>query len=260
MKLTVDTDNDTLTVIDEDGETTKQLFSPEGFRDLSDVWLKVGWNQKHLYTFTWMGRPIIQLPDDVMRMQEVIYRLKPDVIVECGVAHGGSLVLYASLCKAMGKGRVVGVDIEIRPHNRRAIEEHDLKPLITLIEGDSASPRVVDQVRSAIGPDDTVLIILDSDHSREHVLRELEAYHDLVTPGSYIVATDGIIRSVADAPRGDESWTHSNPSAAAVDFVEKHPEFEIVEPGRDFDESMILSDVTHWPQAWLKRRDPEAEP
>ena len=105
--------------------------------------MRVGWNQKYQYTFSWMGRPVIQLPEDMMRMQEVIYRLQPDLIVETGVAHGGSLIFYASLCKAIGKGRVVGIDIEIRPHNRMAIESHPLAGLITLIEGSSIAPEVV---------------------------------------------------------------------------------------------------------------------
>src|SRR3954468_7792383 len=136
MRLTIDTDAATLTV--EKGPEPAQtlpLYSTQAFELLSEQWLKVGWNEKYVYTFSWLGRPLIQLPEDVIRIQEVVYRVKPDVIIETGVAHGGSLVLYASLCKAMGRGRVVGVDIEIRPHNRKAIESHELSELITLVEG-----------------------------------------------------------------------------------------------------------------------------
>src|SRR5690349_8892278 len=124
MKLTLDTDAKTL-IVDEDGHsTTLDLYSKQAFEALSRQWVRVGWNQKYQYTFSWMGRPVIQLPEDMIRMQEAIHRLQPDVIIETGVAHGGSLVFYASLCKAMDKGRVVGIDIEIRAHNRTAIEAH----------------------------------------------------------------------------------------------------------------------------------------
>src|SRR5438105_2932621 len=138
MKLEIDTGSGTLTVV-EAGATPQNwpLYSKKAFELLSRLWLKVGWNEKYPYTFTWMGRPLIQLPEDVLRIQEVVYRIKPDWIIETGVAHGGSLILYASLCKAMGKGRVIGVDIEIRKHNRAAIEAHELSPYITLIEGNA---------------------------------------------------------------------------------------------------------------------------
>jgi len=201
-----------------------------------------------------MGRPIIQLPEDMIRTQEVIYRTKPDVIVEAGVAHGGSLIYYASLCKAMGAGRVVGVDIEIRPHNRRAIEAHELFPYITLIEGSSTDPVIVDEVRRQVKPGETVLVILDSNHTKQHVLGELEAYHGLVTPNSYIVATDGIMRDVADVPRGQPEWARDNPAAAAADFVERHPEFVIEQPAWPFNESELTRNITHWPAAWLRRK------
>ena len=111
------------------------LYSREAFELISMQWVRVGWNQKYPYTFSWMGRPIIQLPEDMIRIQEVIYRVKPDVIIETGVAHGGSLIYYASLCKAMENGRVIGIDIEIRPRNRKAIEYHELSSYLRLIEG-----------------------------------------------------------------------------------------------------------------------------
>src|SRR6266850_4346822 len=137
MKLTIDTEAKSLRLENDGQERDIPLYSDEAFEVISDQWLKVGWNQKYPYTFTWMGRPIIQAPEDVLRVQEVVYRVRPDVLVETGVAHGGSLILYASLFKAMGAGRVIGVDVEIRPPNRRALEAHELFPLITLIEGSS---------------------------------------------------------------------------------------------------------------------------
>src|SRR3989338_7871089 len=134
------------------------LFSKEGFRLVSEVWLQVGWDQKHLYGFTWLGRPIIQIPDDMVRLQEVIYRLQPDVIIETGIAHGGSLIFYATLCKAMDHGKIVVVDIEIRSHNRAAMEAHFLKPYITMIEGSSTEQKIVDEVRTHIPEDAKTLI------------------------------------------------------------------------------------------------------
>jgi cephalosporin hydroxylase len=154
------------------------------------------------------------------------------------VAHGGSLVFSASLMKAMGKGRrVVGVDIEIRAHNRKAIETHELAPMIRLIEGNSVAPEIVRQAAGEIRPGDAVLVILDSDHSREHVAAELEAYHALVTPGSYIVATDGIQRDVHDVPRGTPGWITDNPAQAAEDFAARHPDFVLEAPAWRFNES-----------------------
>lgn len=254
MKLEIDTDQKRLIVWEGDDRVDLDLYSRQAFEVISKAWLKVGWVQKHIYTFTWMGRPIIQLPDDLLRIQEVVYRLKPDVIIETGIAHGGSLIFYASLCKAMGKGRVIGIDIEIRPHNREAIERHELFPLITLFEGGSTDPEIVQNVKRQVNPSDVVLVILDSNHSHQHVLDELESYHSLVTPGSYIVATDGIMQDVYDAPRGKPEWASDNPATAALEFQKKHPGFVIEQPAWLFNESDLEKNVTHWPCAWLKRK------
>jgi cephalosporin hydroxylase len=147
MKLIIDTDNQNLVQELEGKQKVIPLYSKEAFQLISQQWVVLGWNQKYTYTFSWLGRPIIQLPEDMIRIQEVIYQVKPDVIIETGVAHGGSLIYYASLFKAMGKGRVVGVDIEIRPHNRKAIEEHELSSFITLVEGSSTDTSIVDRVK-----------------------------------------------------------------------------------------------------------------
>lgn len=253
MKLTLDTEAKTLT-LDEAGQTKiLDLYSKEAFEAISRQWVRVGWNQKYQYAFSWMGRPVIQLPEDMIRMQEVIYRLKPGVIIETGVAHGGSLIFYSSLCKAMGKGRVVGIDIEIRPYNRAAIEAHPLFDRITLIEGSSAAPEIVAQVKSLVKRGETVLVILDSNHTYAHVYNELEVYSELVTPDSYIVATDGIMYDLADVPRGKPEWATDNPMCAARDFAAKRPEFAIEQPDRPFNESELRQNITHWPGAWLKR-------
>jgi len=179
--------------------------------------------------------------------------LQPDVIIETGVAHGGSLIFYASLCKAMGRGRVIGIDIEIRPHNRQAIEAHPLFPLITLFEGSSTDPAIVERVRREVQPGQTVLVLLDSSHTKEHVLNELQAYGPLVTPGSYIVAMDGIMGDLAGAPRTQPDWIWNNPRQAALEFVATRPEFEIREPGFLFNESPLTKHITYWPGGFIKR-------
>ncbi len=254
MKITIDTERQTLTQEISGEITTLDLYSTAAFEVISRQWVKVGWNQKYAYTFTWLGRPVIQLPEDMLRIQEVIYRVHPDVILETGIAHGGSLIYYASLCQAMGKGRIIGVDIEIRPHNRAAIEAHNLFSLITLIEGSSTDPAIMQQVKALIQPDETVLVLLDSNHTYQHVRAELEAFHDLVTPGSYIVATDGIMYDLHDVPRGQPEWVTDNPLEAAKDFVAAHPEFVIEQPAWPFNESDLQQNITHWPGAWLRRR------
>ncbi|MCW3473931.1 cephalosporin hydroxylase family protein [Limobrevibacterium gyesilva] len=253
MRLIVDTASRSLKVTDGDKDSSLDLYGKEAFELISDLWMKLSWQQKYSYTFTWFGRPIIQHPEDMVRMQEVIHQLKPDVIVETGVAHGGSLIFNASLLQNIGKGRVVGVDIEIRPHNRAAIEAHPLAPMITLIEGDSVAPDIVGRVRALIKPGDTVLVILDSDHSRRHVRAELEAYHPLVSVGSYIVATDGIMREVYDTPRGKPDWLTDNPATAAREFLAEHPDFELSVPKWMFNESDLDKVITGHPDAWLKR-------
>jgi cephalosporin hydroxylase len=253
LKITIDSELNILTQ-ESDGESASyDLYSAEAFEIVSQQWLKIGWNQKYTYTFSWMGRPIIQLPEDMVRIQEVIYRVKPDVIVETGVAHGGSLIYYAGLCKAMSRGRVIGVDVEIRPHNRKAIEAHELFPFVTLIEGDSVSSEIVDAVRALIKPGDVTMVILDSNHTKQHVVGELEAYHGLVTVGSYIVATDGIMRDLYDVPRGKPEWADDNPAAAAADFAQSHPEFILDQPAWVFNESDLTRNITHWPGAWLRK-------
>ena len=260
MKLTIDTEANTLLREENGTQERMELFSPEAFGLLSQAWLRTGWGLKYTYTFTWMGRPIIQLPEDMIRAQEVIYAVKPDVIIETGVAHGGSLIFYASLCKAMERGRVIGIDIEIRPHNRKAIEEHELAPYITLIEGSSTDPGIVSAVSEQLKAGETTLIILDSNHTKAHVLGELNAYADLISPGSYLVATDGIMKAVVGAPGAKADWDENNPFAAVQEFLRDHPDFILKQPDWPFDESRELKEnVTHWPGAWLRRRMPDED-
>lgn len=253
--IKIDVENNLVSVEDEHGRVSSQhaLGTAEAFALVSEVWLRAGWDTKYVYSFSWMGRPIIQLPEDMIRIQEVIYWLKPDVIIETGIAHGGSLIFYASLCKAMERGRVIGVDIEIRPHNRQAIEAHELFPLITMLQGSSIDAEIVGQVKSLVQPGETVLVLLDSCHSKDHVLAELNAYAPLVTVGSYIVATDGIMEQVVGAPRTQPDWSWNNPRQAALEFVRDNPNYVIEELAFPFNEGVIRGRVTYWPGGFIKR-------
>jgi len=252
-KIIIDMTSGQIRVLDSSGEKACAIGSPEAFAAISRAWLRSGWDNKYVYSFTWMGRPIIQLPEDMMRIQEVIHAVGPTVIVETGVAHGGSLIYYATLCKAMERGRVIGIDIDIRPHNRAAIEEHPLSPFITLIEGNSIDPAIISKVKAQVEGEKRVLVLLDSCHSKEHVLAELNAYALLVSPGSYIVAMDGIMQELAGAPRSQTDWTWNNPCGAAVEFLKQNPHFCIEEPMFRFNEGNITQRVTYWPSAFLKR-------
>lgn len=245
-----------LVTVDHGGDLRSlPLSSPEGFAIVSQAWLRAGWDIKYVYSFTWLGRPVIQLPEDLIRIQEVIYSTKPDVLIETGVAHGGSLIFYAGLFRAMGQGRVIGVDIEIRPRNRVAIEAHFLSPLIQLVEGDSVSPQTMDRLRREIQPSEKVFVALDSNHSKDHVLAELEAYSPLVSPGSYIVVMDGIMGDLADAPRGDPDWAWNNPRSAVDEFIARHPDFVSEEPPFLFNEGNVEERITYWPAGYLRRVD-----
>ncbi len=228
-------------------EREVDAYTEEGFRILSDLWTRSGWQRKQSYEVTWLGVPIIQLPEDIVMMQELLWKVRPDVVIESGVAHGGSIVLYASILELLGRGRVVGVDVEIRKYNRLAIESHPLSRRITLIEGDSVADETLAAVRALIGPDEKVLVALDSLHTRAHVAAELERYAPLVTPSSYIVVFDGVMSMLTDAPSGSPDWEADNPLEAVRDFLRTHEEFEI-------DPSYNRLRVTYCPSGFLRRR------
>ncbi len=231
------------------------LDSPEAFNLISEAWLRTGWDTKYVYSFSWLGRPIIQLPEDLIRIQEIIFELKPDLIIETGIAHGGSLIFYSHLCSVIGKGKVIGIDIDIREHNRLEIENHKLYPFIEMIEGSSTDPKIIEALKPKISTRDKVLVILDSNHSKKHVKKELELYSPLVSKGSYIVACDGIMKNLSSAPRSEDDWDWNNPISAIDEFVENNKNFKITEPKFPFNEGKINDRVTYWPKAFLKRID-----
>ncbi len=185
------------------------------------------------YLWSWMGVPIIQLPADVMATQEVIFAAKPDIIIETGVARGGSVIFMASLLELIGKGKVIGVDIDIRPHNRESIESHPMAKRISLIQGASTDSTVVDLVRAQMPAQSSVMVVLDSDHSRDHVLAELRSYGPLVTRGQYLVVADTLVGFLDEKHaldrskvwyKGDEPLTAVNTYLTETDRFEVDPE------------------------------------
>ncbi|HYR89067.1 MAG TPA: CmcI family methyltransferase [Terriglobia bacterium] len=242
-------DSSKITLTSNGESRTVDLYSQEGVDLVANLWLKLSAEYRLMYEPTWLGIPIIQLPDDIVMMQELIWKIRPDYIVECGVAHGGSAILYASICELLGRGRVIGVDVEIRKYNRVAIQSHPLSRRIELIEGSSVDSQVVDDVKRRTRGAQSVLVVLDSNHSREHVRKELEMYCEFVTPGSYLVAMDGAQSQVWDIPRGKKEWKDDNPLPAIRDFLSSHPEFQS-------DSSYTRMHVTSNPEGFLRRLSP----
>lgn len=219
---------------------------------------------KYSYNFSWLGRPIIQYPQDIVAMQELVWRVRPDLVIETGIAHGGSLVLSASLltlldvCEAMEQGvsydprasrrSVLGVDIDIRAHNRAAIEAHTLSSRIQMIQGSSIASDVVQQVRDIAGRYQRVLVCLDSNHTHEHVLAELEAYAPLTSIGSYCIVFDTIIEELPPNTYADRTWgPGDSPRSALDEYVARHPEFVV---DKAIDHKLLISVA---PGGYLRR-------
>ena len=235
-------------ILETDGQRHEtDLYSAEGKELLCSLYVKQAVFFRWMYEPQWMGRPVIQFPHDILMMQELIWNVKPDIIVECGVAHGGSAIFYASLCELMGHGKVIGVDVEIRPHNREAIENHAMSRRIELIEGSSIDPATIAEVKRRCEGAQSVLICLDSNHTYKHVLAELEAYAPIVTPGSYLVAMDGAQAYVSDVPGGKPEWKEDHPLKAIHEFLAVHPEYE-----GDPQYTRLL--VTSSPEGFLKKK------
>ena len=186
-------------------------------------------NTKYSYNFSWMGRPIIAFPQDMIAMQEIIWEIKPDLIIETGVAHGGSIVFYASLLELIGdKGLVLGIDIDIRKHNKDLIEAHSMSKRIKLIEGSSTSNEVLTQVNEIARPYKNIMVCLDSNHTHTHVLKELTLYSPFVSKGSYCVVFDTVVEDMPENWEWNRPWGKgNNPKTAVWEFLEKNDEFEI---------------------------------
>ncbi len=210
------------------GENIEKLKGADELREKSKQWVRDVGPYKYPYNFTWMGRPIIQLPQDIMAMQEVIFKVKPELIIETGVAHGGSLIFYASMLELLGKGRVLGIDIDIRAHNRAEIEDHPMSKRIDLIQGSSIDKGIVHDVHQAAKGKGPVLLVLDSNHTHEHVLEELRAYGPLVTKDSYAVVFDTAIEELPKEAIVDRPWGPGNsPMTAVHAYLKECDRFDI---------------------------------
>ena len=200
------------------------------------------------YNFTWMGRPIIQYPQDMIAMQEIIWEVKPDLIIETGIAHGGSIIYYASILELIGKGEILGIDIDIRDHNRVEIEKHPMSKRITMLQGSAISEEIIAQVKPFTERKKTIMVCLDSNHTHDHVLRELQLYSSFVTPGSYLVAFDTIVEDLPADLYADRPWSvGDNPKTAVYEFLKNNDDFVI---NTDIDNKLLISVA---PSGYLKR-------
>jgi len=227
-----------------------RMIGSKYLKKLNLDWICETAKYKYTYNFEWLGRPIIQFPQDIMAMQEIIWRVKPDLIVETGIAHGGSLVFYASMLELLGgNGRVLGIDIDIREHNRVEIVKHPLFKRITMIQGSSTNEEVVQQVRNASKnkKSKAVLVVLDSNHTHDHVLKELELYSPLIRKGSYVVVFDTIIEDMPEDFFPDRPWGKgNNPKTAVWEFLRTNDRFVI---DKDIENKLL---ITVAPDGYLK--------
>lgn len=203
---------------------------------------------QYSYNFTWMGRPIIQYPQDMIAMQEIIWDIKPDLIIETGIAHGGSLIYYASILELIGHGQVLGIDIDIRPHNRIEIENHKMFKRIQMIEGSSLSMDIISEVKRISEGKERVLVCLDSNHTHQHVLEELRLYSPFVTLGSYLVVFDTVVENLPNDYLPGRPWGKGdNPMTAVSTFLDNNSSFVI---DRAIDNKLLISVA---PGGYLKR-------
>jgi len=233
------------------------LAADELLKALSLSWIRDSGRHRYAYNFSWLGRPIIQLPQDMVAMQEIVCRVQPDLIIEAGIAHGGSLVFSASMlelnavCGGPADASVLGIDIDIRRHNREAIEAHPMAKRISMIEGSSISSDVINRVAAHAEGKPCVMVVLDSNHTHDHVLAELEAYAPLVTVGSYCVVFDTVIEDLPADLFLDRPWgPGNNPKTAVWEFLESNPGYEI---DRRIQEKLL---ITVAPDGYLRRVGP----
>jgi len=210
-------------------ENIAGMEADASFKRLNQEWMERSIAHRYSYNFQWMGRPIIQYPQDIVAMQEIIWDVQPDLIIETGIAHGGSLILYASLLHMLGReGHVVGVDIDIRQHNREAIESHPMYSRITLVQGSSIAPETVAQVQALAKDSKRIMVVLDSSHTHAHVLEELKLYSPFVTRGSYLVVFDTVVEDLPKMLAGERPWgPGDNPKTAVHEFLKDNQDFEI---------------------------------
>jgi len=234
-------------------ERIEAMGQNEELKSSAHHFMKTSLAPKYSYNFSWLGRPIIQYPQDMIAMQEIIWETMPDLIIETGIAHGGSLIFSAAMLELVAsctgsEGEVLGIDIDIRPHNRKAIEAHPMFKRISMIEGSSIAPEIVARVVEKAKGKKRILVCLDSNHTHDHVLAELRAYAPLTTVGSYCVVFDTIVEDMPKELSGDRPWgPGDNPKTAAREYLKSHPEFAIDKSIQD------KLAITVAPDGYLKR-------
>jgi cephalosporin hydroxylase len=231
----------------------RRMAGDRDLQELSRAWIRDSSGPHYTYNFRWMGRPIIQFPQDIVALQELVWEIKPDLIVETGIAHGGSLIFFASMLELLGgNGLMVGIDVDIRAHNRAAIEAHPMFRRIKMIEGSSVDPEVIAQVTKLASGRKRVMVVLDSNHTHDHVRRELDAYSPLVRSGSYLVVLDTIIEDMPVTLYPDRPWgPGNNPKTAVRDFLAVNDRFRVE---ADIEHKLL---ITVAPGGYLKCvRDP----
>jgi cephalosporin hydroxylase len=240
--------NDTLAFEERNRAVVEQMGSSDELRQATKIWFEVASRHEYSYHFSWLGRPIIQFPQDMVAIQEIIWSTRPNLIIETGVARGGSLILNASILHLLGgDGRVLGIDIDIRAHNRDAIEAHPMHSRIDLLEGSSVDDAVLEEVRRSAAAVERVMVILDSNHTHEHVLRELELYSPLVTQGCYLVVMDTVIEDMPSSFSDDRPWdVGDNPKTAVHEFLRTTDRFEL---DRNIQDKLV---ITVAPDGYLK--------
>jgi cephalosporin hydroxylase len=216
------------TFFDERRAQIAAMGEDEELRKQSIDWMVRADRYKYTYNFTWMGRPIIKFPSDIVAQQEILWKIRPDLVIETGIAHGGSIIFTASMLELIGSGEVIGIDIDIRKHNREEIEKHPMFKRITMIEGGSVDPDVFASVKAAAADKKTVMVVLDSNHTHEHVYNELCLYADLVTVGSYLILPDTFIEFFPKGYYSDRPWdVGNNPYTAMKQFLSERDDFKI---------------------------------
>ena len=223
------------------------MNNKDNLQELTNQWFVESCKYKYSYNFSWMGRPIIQFPQDIMAMQEIIWQVKPDLIVETGIAHGGSLIFYASMLELIGEGQVLGIDVDIRQHNRVEIEQHPMFKRITMIEGSSIDEEIAKQVYDLAKGKSRILLVLDSNHTHDHVLKELELYSPLVTKDSYLVVFDTVVEDMPEDFFPDRPWGKgNNPKTAVWEFLKTNKRFKV---DKDIEAKLL---ITVAPDGYLK--------
>jgi len=231
----------------ENKKNIKRMNEDKELKKLTRSWFDQAFQYQYSYHFTWLGRPIIQFPQDMIALQEIIWKVKPDIILETGIAHGGSIIFSASMLELIGKGKVIGIDIDIRKHNRDEIEKHPLYKRIEMVEASSIEQKTIKKVFSMIGNEKKVLVLLDSNHTHNHVLKELKAYSPLVKKGSYIIVFDTMVEDMPENSFPNRPWDKTNnPKTAVREFLKKNSRFKV---DKNFEKKLL---ITSSPEGFLK--------